>query len=92
MTSRPVMITAYSFGLVTIIISGVVAVNIGAKYLYVTWFRKSPILTSNGWRARLYWVAIVVGCWILGFIFAELIPASLENDLMQTCICSHSVS
>lgn len=74
MTTKTVHIIAYSFALVTIIISGVVAVNIGAKYMYVTLFRKSAILTSNGWRAQFYWVGIVVSMWILGFIVAELIP------------------
>ena len=74
MTTRPLAITAYSFALVTIIISGVVAVNIGAKYFYVTQLRGTRLLTSGGWKAQFIWVGIVCGMWILGFIFAELIP------------------
>ncbi|KAE8542874.1 hypothetical protein D1P53_000937 [Cryptococcus gattii VGV] len=46
MTARPVRITAYSIALVTIMISGIIAVNVGAKYLYIVVFRRKDLLTS----------------------------------------------
>lgn len=46
MTTRPVRITAYSIALVTIMISGIIAVNVGAKYLYIVVFRRKDLLTS----------------------------------------------
>lgn len=88
MTTRKLVIASYSLALVTIILSGVIAVNVGAKWMYVTVFRKSHILTSNGWRAQLYWVAIVVGMWVIGFVVAELIP--FFNQLLT--IISSAVS
>ncbi|ODN85248.1 hypothetical protein L198_07571 [Cryptococcus wingfieldii CBS 7118] len=74
MTTRPVRITAYSFALVTIMISGVVGANVGAKYLYVNTFRNSKLLTSNNIRAKLSWIGIVIFMWTAAFILAELIP------------------
>ncbi|WWD00941.1 hypothetical protein V866_007879 [Kwoniella sp. B9012] len=74
MTTKPVRITAYAFALVTILISGIVGLNVGAKYLYVNTFRKSRLLTSKGLRARLAWVAIILVMWIAAFVLAELIP------------------
>ncbi|WRT64466.1 uncharacterized protein IL334_001398 [Kwoniella shivajii] len=74
MTTKPVRITAYAFALVTILISGIVGLNVGAKYLYVNTFRKSRLLTSKGLRARLAWVGIVTVMWIAAFVLAELIP------------------
>lgn len=46
MTTRPVRITAYSIALVTIMISGIIAVNVGAKCLYIVVFRRKDLLTS----------------------------------------------
>jgi hypothetical protein len=67
-------IIAYAFALVTIIVSGIVAVNVGAKYTYVALFRNSPMLTSRSWKAQGAWLAIIAGAWIIGFVLAELIP------------------
>ncbi|GHJ86239.1 hypothetical protein NliqN6_2641 [Naganishia liquefaciens] len=74
MTSHPVSTTAYALAYVTIIVSGVVAVNVGAKLLYVMWLRDSPLLTSGSWKAQLWWIGIVIGMWIIGWVLAELIP------------------
>ncbi|WWC86580.1 uncharacterized protein L201_001457 [Kwoniella dendrophila CBS 6074] len=74
MTAKPVRITAYAFALVTILISGIVGLNVGAKYLYVNTFRKSSLLTSKGLKARLAWVLIVFVMWIAAFVLAEVIP------------------
>ncbi|KAL0241923.1 hypothetical protein I308_106097 [Cryptococcus tetragattii IND107] len=74
MTTRPVRITAYSIALVTIMISGIIAVNVGAKCLYIVVFRRKDLLTSPSIKARLSWVGLVAFMWTVGFIIAELIP------------------
>ncbi|OCF40859.1 hypothetical protein I317_05309 [Kwoniella heveanensis CBS 569] len=74
MTTKPVRITAYAFALVTIMISGVVGANVGAKYLYIVTFRKSKLLTSNNIRAKLGWIGLVTFVWTAAFVLAELIP------------------
>jgi hypothetical protein len=74
MTSRPVTITAYALALVTIMVSGILAVNVGAKYLYVSLLRNSPLLTSNGWKSHGIWIALVSLMWIVGFIVSQLVP------------------
>lgn len=82
-------IAAYSIAMVTIIISGVVAVNVGVKYLYVNLLRNSPLLTSMGWRARLIWVGIIVAYWTVGFIVSMLVP--FFNDLLSIITALTSV-
>ncbi|WVR04882.1 hypothetical protein IAU60_001894 [Kwoniella sp. DSM 27419] len=74
MTTKPVRITAYAFALVTIMISGIVGVNVGAKYLYIIAFRKSKLLTSKNIRAKLGWIGLVAFMWTAAFVLAELIP------------------
>lgn len=74
MTARAVTIVAYSFAFITIMISGVLAVNVGAKYVYVTSLRNSPLLTSGGWKAHGIWIAIVSMHWFVGFIVSQLVP------------------
>ncbi|KAG0666324.1 hypothetical protein C6P46_004891 [Rhodotorula mucilaginosa] len=55
-------------------LSGIVAANVGAKYLYTSLFRHSPLLTSKSWKAQGAWLAIIFSVWLAGFVFAELIP------------------
>ncbi|BEJ17783.1 hypothetical protein CspHIS471_0700510 [Cutaneotrichosporon sp. HIS471] len=74
MTSTPVHITSYSIALVTIMVSGILGANVGAKYLYITWLRDSELLTSKSWRAQLAWMGMVSIIWVVGFLVAELIP------------------
>ncbi|OCF30529.1 hypothetical protein I317_03293 [Kwoniella heveanensis CBS 569] len=74
MTQRPVQIAAWSVALVTLMISGILVVNVAAKYLYVNSLRSSPLLTSKGLRARLIWVGFVSAIWIAGFVVCQLIP------------------
>lgn len=74
MTTHTVSMVAYAFALVTILISGVVGVNVGAKYMYIVFFRNSTLLTSKSMRAQLGWIAIVVGFWVCSFALAEVIP------------------
>jgi hypothetical protein len=74
MLSHTLTIVAYAFALVTIIISGILAANIGAKYLYVHTLRDSPLLTSNGWKARFIWIGIVSLVWGVAFLVSQLIP------------------
>jgi len=74
MTSTPVRITAYSIALVTIMVSGILGANVGAKYIYVTTLRGSKLLTSTSWKAQFTWIGMVSLVWVVGFIFSELIP------------------
>lgn len=74
MLSRTLTIVSYSFALVTIIISGVIAANIGAKYLYVHSLRDSPLLTSNGWKAHFIWIGVVSTIWVVAFLISQLVP------------------
>jgi hypothetical protein len=74
MLSHTLTIVAYAFALVTIIISGILAANIGAKYLYVHTLRDSSLLTSNGWKARFIWIGIVSLVWFVAFLVSQLIP------------------
>ena len=74
MLSHTLTIVAYAFALVTIIISGILAANIGAKYLYVHTLRDSALLTSNGWKSRFIWIGIVSLVWFVAFLISQLIP------------------
>lgn len=58
MTTRPVKITAYAIALVTIMISGIIAVNVGAKYLYIIVFRRKDLLTSPLRSLTMNWGSI----------------------------------
>lgn len=74
MLSRTLTIVSYTFALITIIISGVIAANIGAKYLYVHSLRDSPLLTSSGWKAHFIWIAVVSLIWTVAFLVSQLVP------------------
>lgn len=74
MTNSPVRITAYSISLITIMVSGILGANVGAKYLYVTFLRNSELLTSKSFKAQMYWMACVAFVWVVGFLVAELLP------------------
>ncbi|KAI0063753.1 hypothetical protein BV25DRAFT_357555 [Artomyces pyxidatus] len=81
MTSKPVRITAYSIALVSIIISGVVASYIAAKFIFLTLFRGTPHLTSRSPRTWGVWILICAAIWITGWIIAEVIP--FFSDLLS---------
>lgn len=74
MTSKALSTTSYSIALITIMVSGILGANVGAKYLYVSSLRNSDLLTSKSWRAQLVWMGMVAFVWIVGFLVAELIP------------------
>lgn len=74
MLSRTLTIVSYSFALVTIIISGVIAANIGAKYLYVHSLRDSHLLTSSSWKAHFIWIGVVSAIWTVAFLISQLVP------------------
>ncbi|GAA5863281.1 hypothetical protein JCM8547_002887 [Rhodosporidiobolus lusitaniae] len=88
MIPRTPRIVAYAFALVTIIVSGVVAVNVGAKYAFVAIFRDTPILTSKGFKAKASWTLILVGMWVVGFVLAELIPFFNQLLTIVSALCS----
>lgn len=86
---RKWQISAYAIAMVTIVISGVVAVNVGVKYLYINLLRDSPLLTSKGWKSRSIWIGLIFAYWTVGFIVAELIP--FFNELLSIITALTSV-
>ncbi|ODO11992.1 hypothetical protein I350_00776 [Cryptococcus amylolentus CBS 6273] len=80
MTTKPVKITAWVFAEAMNMLSGIISVNVGAKYLYIIVFRKKDLLTSNSWKARISWVGLVSLMWVIGFVIAEVIP--FFNELL----------
>ncbi|KAF2669066.1 putative amino acid transporter [Microthyrium microscopicum] len=66
---------SFAFVIVPTLIIGVIYANVSAKYVYGRVLGKSRHAHSNtvlGWGV---WAAIMVGIWIIGFIFAEVIPS-----------------
>lgn len=65
---------SFAFVIVPTIIIGVIYANVTAKFVYFRIMGNSKHAHSNtviGWGV---WAAVIAGCWILGFIFAEIIP------------------
>ncbi|KAI0031432.1 transmembrane amino acid transporter protein-domain-containing protein [Vararia minispora EC-137] len=81
MTSRPVRITAYAIALISIVISGVVASYVGAKFIFMTLFRGSDRLTSSSRSTWAAWILICACIWTVGWLIAELIP--FFSDLLS---------
>ncbi|GAA6044098.1 hypothetical protein JCM8097_008434 [Rhodosporidiobolus ruineniae] len=88
MTRHKFAVISYAFALVTIIVSGIVAVNVGAKFAYVSFFRGSPLLVSRGWKAQGAWVGIVAAMYAIGFVLAELIPFFSQLLTIVSCLFS----
>ncbi|GAA5923084.1 hypothetical protein JCM3775_007431 [Rhodotorula graminis] len=88
MTKHKLAIASYAFALVTIIVSGIVAVNVGAKFFYTQLFRNSSILTSDSWAAQLYWLAIIFSMYGVAFVIAELIPFFNQLLTIVSCLTS----
>ncbi|GAA6039393.1 hypothetical protein JCM8097_002834 [Rhodosporidiobolus ruineniae] len=88
MTTHKIAVISYAFALVTILASGVVAVNVGAKYAYVTLLRDSPLLTSRGWKAQGTWIGIIAVMYAVGFVIAELVPFFSQLLTIVSCLFS----
>ncbi|BGP43404.1 hypothetical protein JCM10449v2_007439 [Rhodotorula kratochvilovae] len=88
MTEHKLAIASYAFALVTIIVSGIVAVNVGAKFFYTVLFRNSPLLTSSSWTAQGAWLAIIFAMYGVAFILAELIPFFNQLLTIVSCLTS----
>ncbi|KAI0050785.1 hypothetical protein FA95DRAFT_1486634 [Auriscalpium vulgare] len=69
MTSKPVLI------------SGVVASTIAAKFIFLTLFRGTPRLTSRSARTWAVWIGICAAIWTVGWLIAEVIP--FFSDLLS---------
>ncbi|KAF2475550.1 amino acid transporter [Lindgomyces ingoldianus] len=66
---------SFAFVIVPTLIIGVIYANVSAKYIYFRIMGTSRHAHSNtviGWGI---WCAVMAGIWILGFIFAEVIPS-----------------
>ncbi|KAI0063763.1 hypothetical protein BV25DRAFT_1801670 [Artomyces pyxidatus] len=81
MTSGRVLVTAYSIALVSIIVSGVVASYVAAKFVFLTLFRGTPRLTSRSLHMWAVWVLICATIWSAGWVMAEVIP--FFSDLLS---------
>lgn len=64
-----------------IVIAGVVASYVAAKFIFLTLFRGSRHLTSRSWKTWGVWVLICASIWTAGFIIAEVIPVRSSSLL-----------
>jgi hypothetical protein len=66
---------SFGFVIVPTLVIGVIYANVTGKFIYTRILGKSRHSHSHtviGWSV---WGAIMVGIWILGFVFAEIIPS-----------------
>lgn len=66
---------SFAFVIVPTIVIGVIYANVSAKFVYFRIMGKSRHAHSNtviGWGA---WILVMIGIWIIAFIFAEIIPS-----------------
>jgi hypothetical protein len=66
---------SFAFVIVPTLVIGVIYANVSAKFVYFRIMGKSRHAHSNtviGWGV---WVAVMAVIWIIGFIFAEVIPS-----------------
>lgn len=66
---------SFAFVIVPTIIIGSIYANVSAKFVYSKIMRTSKHAHSNtmiGWGT---WVVVMAAIWILGFIFAEVVPS-----------------
>lgn len=66
---------SFAFVIVPTLVIGVIYANVSAKFVYFRILGKSRHSHSNtviGWGV---WVAVMAVIWIIGFIFAEVIPS-----------------
>lgn len=66
---------SFAFVIVPTLVIGVIYANVTAKFIYFRLMGKSRHAHSNtllGWGA---WIAVMVGIWAIGFVFAEIIPS-----------------
>ncbi|KAJ5106254.1 hypothetical protein N7456_002929 [Penicillium angulare] len=73
-------ITAYkkaSFGFVIVptLIIGVIYANVTAKFIYLRIMGKSKHAHSNTFIGWGVWVLVMIGIWIIAFIFSEVVPS-----------------
>lgn len=66
---------SFGFVIVPTLIIGVIYANVTAKFIYTRTMGKSKHAHSNtalGWGV---WILVMIGLWLLGFVFAEVIPS-----------------
>ncbi|PWN48237.1 hypothetical protein IE53DRAFT_389581 [Violaceomyces palustris] len=80
-TAKAVRITSYSIALISIIVAGVVASYVGAKFVWIQLFRGSETLTSSSYRTWSYWVGICATLWTVAFVISQVIP--FFSDLLS---------
>ncbi|KAJ5789117.1 uncharacterized protein N7518_006128 [Penicillium psychrosexuale] len=67
--------SSFGFVIVPTLIIGVIYANVTAKFLYTRILGKSRHSHSHTVLGWTVWVLIMVGIWVLGFVFAEIIPS-----------------
>ncbi|GAB7344750.1 hypothetical protein MBLNU457_3220t1 [Dothideomycetes sp. NU457] len=66
---------SFAFVIVPTLVIGVIYANVSAKFVYGHVMGKSRHAHSNtvvGWSA---WILVMIGIWVVAFIFAEVIPS-----------------
>lgn len=66
---------SFAFVIVPTIVIGVIYANVSAKFIYFRIMGKSHHAHSNtviGWGV---WILVMIGIWVIAFIFAEIIPS-----------------
>lgn len=66
---------SFAFVIVPTIVIGVIYANVSAKFIYFRIMGKSHHAHSNtviGWGV---WMLVMIGIWVIAFIFAEIIPS-----------------
>ena len=66
---------SFAFVIVPTIIIGVIYANVSGKYLFGRIMGNSRHAHSNTFTGWSVWIALMVGIWALGFIFAEVVPS-----------------
>lgn len=75
LTGEAFMKSSFAFVIVPTLVIGVIYANVSGKFIYFRIMGNSHHAHSNtvvGWGA---WIGVMVVVWVLGFIFAEVIPS-----------------
>ncbi|PWY80570.1 hypothetical protein BO70DRAFT_429598 [Aspergillus heteromorphus CBS 117.55] len=66
---------SFGFVIVPTLIIGVIYANVTAKFIYWQLLGKSRHVHSNTFIGWGVWGVVMVGIWVLGFIFSEVVPS-----------------
>lgn len=72
---------SFSFMIPTIIFVGVLYASVSARFIFFRLFEGSDHKAKHTFLGWLSWILILLGCWIIAFIIAEIIP--FFSDLLS---------